>query len=113
MPSQRRFKKVLELGFIVGFAILIGLDICVQIDAYFISKPFWKPPLITGLVIAIIFLLIGHVVNQLLILLTAYPQLLIGLVGILLKIVYNRWIRRKKPKYIVMQDACIRGRPLK
>lgn len=106
--SLRRIKKVLKLAFIVGFMILIGLDIYIQIDAHFISKPFWKPPLLTGFIIIITFHLIRHVINQLLILLTAHPQLLvqalISLISLLITVARNLWKRRKKPEYIVIKD---------
>lgn len=108
--SLRSAKKILELVFITGFVILIGLDICIQIDAYFISKSLWKPPLLTWLVIVITFLFVGRLMNQLFILLNAYPQLwmvLIGIIRILLRMAYNLWRRREKPEYIVIKELAI------
>lgn len=102
--NLKKLRNGLRLAILIGFSILIGLDIYIQIDAYFISKSFWKPPLLTWLVIVLIIFLISGIINQILTFVTTYPYLSATIIGILTVIAYNRWIRRKKPDYIVMKD---------
>jgi len=105
--NLRMVIHIMRLVIIIGYFALVGLDVCIQFDAYFISKPFWKPPLLSGLVVAIACLLILYAVNQILGILALYPQLLLTLIPLIVKVAYNLWIRRRKPEYIVVMERAI------
>jgi hypothetical protein len=105
LTKSRKIGQLLLNVSMIAFFVLVGLDVYIQLEAYFISKPFWRPPLLTGLVIAIAYLLTVYLVNQLIAILVQHYQLLtilISLISILTKLAYNLWIRRKKPDYIVI-----------
>lgn len=102
LTGLRKIRRILRWIIVIAFFVLISLDVYIQLEAHFISKPFWKPPLVTGLVITMAYLIISYALNQLLMILASYPQLSVVLIGILVRIAYNLWIRRKPPDYIVI-----------
>jgi len=100
-----RARKIGQITFwtsIIMFFALVCLDVYIQLEATFVSKSFWKPPLLTSLAIAIVYLSITYVANQIIGILMVYPQLLILLIPSIAKVAYNLWIRRRKPDYIVI-----------
>lgn len=105
LTRLRKIGRILRWTTVVPFFVLISLDVFIQLEAHFISKPFWKQPLLTGLVIAIAYLLISYALSQLLMILASYPQLSVALIGMFVTIAYNLWIRRKPPDYIVIAES--------
>jgi len=105
LAKLRKAGQILLWLSIIGFFALACLDAYIQLEATFISKPFWRPPLLTGLVIAVAYLLIAYVINRILGILALHPQLLTALIPLVIRVAYNLWIRlrkKSKPDYVVI-----------
>jgi hypothetical protein len=105
----RKITCFLFRAFIIGFFALVCLDIYIQLEAALISKPAWPPPFLTGLSIAIIYLLIKYAIKYISETLALYLPLLLAIISWLVrelaKLAYNLWIRRRKPDYVDITKA--------